>query len=362
MLKAQSLQRPTQACLAILLALTIAACGGGGGGDSSAGAQTAPDGSTAPEAGNANPAPPAGAFGGGAGKMMLVEEFNGLDVVEFDLATRTRRVLVRPSQTDGIVGGVSRASANGRFAVLTTRYGTSRTNTMFYQADGTLISSYPRDYTTTWTILTGASISPDGNRAAWVIYEYPGNTRLYLTDATAKTTTVVDLAMVSLPSQARSAPVWTPDGRLLVLRDTELVEIDLATSTRRKLRDLALKNSRSPSITADGKTMWFTQTAGGPYENSAEIWAMNLATGETSQRVVNKTAYSNGGSVFSPDGQWMAFVQQIACCTGSTSPFLSLRLSATRLTSTQLDITNLSTQINDDRGVWISPAGTMAWY
>jgi TolB protein len=109
---------------------------------------------------------------------------------------------------------------------------------------------------------TGATVSPDGSRAA-LILSYQGNPELYvLTFASGQLT-----RMTQTPNGAEASPCWSPDGRSIVYvndndRTPQLYLVDVATRQSRRLTYRGSENV-NPDWHAKGGIVYATKRGGG---------------------------------------------------------------------------------------------------
>lgn len=152
--------------------------------------------------------------------------------------------------------------------------------------------------------LMSPSWSPDGNMIAYVSFENPRRTAIYVQDRfTGRRRILASFEGIN------GAPAWSPDGKKIAVTlsregSPDLHIIDVATGRSFQL-------TRGPSIetepawTPDGKTIYFTSDRAG----APQIYRIPSEGGKV-QRVTYEGNY-NGSPDISPDGQLMAMVHRV---------------------------------------------------
>jgi Tol biopolymer transport system component len=108
---------------------------------------------------------------------------------------------------------------------------------------------------------------------------------------------------------ARSAPVWSPDGRRIVFEhsgvsDHGLYWKDTGGVDNEKLLLKTAHDSWPCDWSPDGRFILFTQENA---ERKTEMSVLPLF-GNRSPVLVQQTEFNEGGGVFSPDGHWIAYI------------------------------------------------------
>lgn len=349
-----------------VLALTgLAGCGGGGGGGGSSGTGGTGGASVAP--GNTPPA--RGSFGGGQGKLLFVQSGDFPQVVrEFDLATRQVRdlVTIARSRVHRLVGGVSRAN-DGSFLV-TDYISTSFDDMGVYHhcaADGSVLKSIASPIRLT----EGAVISPDARLAAYAVNQWITGSRyelrVLLTQlATAEVKAVTLLSNQDEPSDWESRPVmaraiWAPDGTLYVAARFGLFRVDPGTGAVSRLLTFELPDFTVPTISPDGRRIWFQGAAGTGYPPA--IWSIDIASGVIARRTDRSRTGMQYAPVVSPDGNWLAMQQLRSEWTGiGTREFFVI--SAIRVTESPVDTQDLDVRVQSSEGGEVTAGSRMVWY
>jgi Tol biopolymer transport system component/imidazolonepropionase-like amidohydrolase len=176
-------------------------------------------------------------------------------------------------------------------------------------------------------------ISPDGKTIAFVS-DRKGQNNLWLMDIDGR-----NPRPVSLNKDVRVfEPAWTPDGRNLIVRRTSVARdagpaaggIFMYSREGGEGIRIVPENFRgaaSPSISADGKHLYFQVNTGGQgvwsgradvMQGARQLRRMDMATGQvveiTSGELVQQYQGSSGGAIapeVSPDGRWLAFARRI---------------------------------------------------
>ncbi len=167
-----------------------------------------------------------------------------------------------------------------------------------------ITSNPPEDW------VAASAISPDGKYVAYV-----GVTGLLVRSVDSGET-----RSIALPADFPAAQIWEvrwfPEGgKLLLTRRASISEESLwvvpvlGQSTPSKLRDSASQ----PAISADGKSLLFLS---GPMKGPYDLWVSGIS-GDAPRKVAALEEGQNLGSpVWSPDGQWIAYMRTKS---GSTS-------------------------------------------
>ena len=128
-------------------------------------------------------------------------------------------------------------------------------------------------------LTTGATVSPDGAKAA-IILSFQGNPELYVIDMATKKWT----RLTNTPNASEGCPAWSPDGRKIVYvsdesRRPQLYIIDVATKERRRITSTGSQNVE-PDWGSDGRIGYITKRGG------AQVAVMKPAEGESSVKLV----------------------------------------------------------------------------
>ena len=129
-------------------------------------------------------------------------------------------------------------------------------------------------------LTTGATISPDGRKAA-IILSFHGNPELYVIDIERGTW----VRLTTTPNASEGQPAWSPDGRQIVYvsdetRRPQLYVIDVATKHKRRLTSKGAQNV-DPDWGVDGKIAYITKRGG-----LSQVAIIDPAAGEGSVRLV----------------------------------------------------------------------------
>ena len=347
--------------------LGLTACGGGGGASENRRSDTDIDGG---QDGGTNLPPRSGAFGGGQGKILFVQSGDFPQTVRlFDLATRQLRDVATIARTrhHRLSNGLTRAR-DGSFLVTDKISTDFRDRGWFHHcaADGTLLNSFEAST----SVAEGASISPDGRRAAnGATYSLAATeryeTRVVITDLKSRVARegVVLGANDEPRDKIRTPPqertVWAPNGALYVLTRYGLFQVDPETAVVTRLHSFRLADVQSPSIAPDGAHIWF-EGEGGTGGKPA-LWSLNIATGEAVRRVERSRTGMQYAPTLSPDGQWLLMQQVSSAWTGiGTASYF--HVSALRIASAPIDAENLETRILTSAGEPFTAGGRMAWF
>ncbi|RLA01212.1 MAG: hypothetical protein DRQ47_08380, partial [Gammaproteobacteria bacterium] len=175
-------------------------------------------------------------------------------------------------------------------------------------------------------------VSPDGKEIAF-ISDRGGNNHIWIMGLDGSNPRQLHDDI----NQCVFDPTWTPDGKSIVVRKqavchrgTDMTEglwiFEVATG---KGKAIVSGNASSPSVSPDGKYVYFTMTTcpGDPpaylsdfLRGCQQIQRLELATGEIKPFTSGKTVStwvnnSNGGAIeprVSPDGRWLAFARRIS--------------------------------------------------
>ncbi|KKW90018.1 amidohydrolase family protein [Sphingobium chungbukense] len=153
--------------------------------------------------------------------------------------------------------------------------------------------------------------SPDGRTIAYSS-DRGGTLDLWLHDlATGR-----ERQLTNIPGKAVAWGSWSQDAKLIAFLDQEgaLHSVDVASGTVRKVFD-ALWEPGRPSFGPDGKTIAyaaFKPVTGRYREGASQILTVDLTTGKGRYQAVaegkSMGVRGHDGPVWSPDGQWMAYV------------------------------------------------------
>ena len=139
-------------------------------------------------------------------------------------------------------------------------------------------------------------LAPDGRR---VVVDVAGS-ELWMVDIARDTFTRLTLGQTSL----NSYPVWTPDGKRIVFRtSTGLHWLDPDGGGGPQVIPGTSLSDFPNSVSPDGSTLALLRM--GP-DTTADGYALSLR-GEPAPHPVMKTPAYEGGSMFSPDGNWLAY-------------------------------------------------------
>lgn len=123
---------------------------------------------------------------------------------------------------------------------------------------------------------TGATVSPDGTKAA-IILSIHGNPELYVIDMAAGRWN----RMTTTPFASEGQPSWSPDGKSIVYvsdasKRTHLYAVDVATKKSRRLTAAGTQNI-DPDWGPDGRIVYITKRGGAAY-----VATIDPARGESS--------------------------------------------------------------------------------
>lgn len=130
-------------------------------------------------------------------------------------------------------------------------------------------------------LTTGATVSPDGSKAAIILSKPFGNPELCLINPASGTWS----RLTKTPTASEGQPAWSPDGQKIVYvsnedRHQHLYIIDAATKAKRRLTSSGSRNV-DPDWGSDGRIV-FTTGRGG----QNQIAVISPAEGEASLRLV----------------------------------------------------------------------------
>lgn len=158
------------------------------------------------------------------------------------------------------------------------------------------------------------AISPKGDRIALTSYDGP-NSDLWLFELERNTFT----RLTSHPGED-FGPVWSPDGKQIAFSSEiaqeigeegpgiTLLALDSSDPPRRLLRTPGFGNWEFPlSWSSDGERLLFASTSGNPFH---DLEVMDFAN--SIRKSWEQTSNSEIGGVFSPDGNWIAYVSDIS--------------------------------------------------
>jgi Tol biopolymer transport system component len=153
-------------------------------------------------------------------------------------------------------------------------------------------------------------LSPDGTRVAIEFQDEKQNTDIWVGDLAngGVTRVTTDLA-------ADTEPVWTPDGQRLIFTSRQTGEIALfrqaanGTGTAEQLAGLNRQNRALPALSPDGKHVLLRDSDLG----SSFVGILDLAVGNGGQtrvaglRPLVKTPFEEYNAEVSPNGRWLAY-------------------------------------------------------
>lgn len=146
--------------------------------------------------------------------------------------------------------------------------------------------------------------SPDGNMVAYVSFENPRRSAIYVQDRyTGRRRVLASFEGIN------GAPAWSPDGKKIAVTfsregSPDLHVVDVATGRTFQLtRNPAIETE--PAWSPDGETIYFTSDRAG----APQIYRIPAGGGKV-QRVTYEGTY-NAGADISPDGKLMAMVHRV---------------------------------------------------
>ena len=130
-------------------------------------------------------------------------------------------------------------------------------------------------------LTTGATVSPDGSRAAIILSKPFGNPELCLINPASGTWS----RLTTTKTASEGQPSWSPDGKKIVYVSNEsrrqhLYIIDVATKEKRRLTSSGSRNN-DPDWGGDGRIVYTTGRGG-----QNQIAVISPAEGESSVRLV----------------------------------------------------------------------------
>lgn len=368
----------------------VAGCGGsggGGGGENNANGDTATGGdgrSSRSPFETPNPAdgtatgnvPPAtGSFGGGQGKILLVE---GGDrpkaVIQVDLASRQLQTIttIQGSTSRFIGGGVSRAS-DGSFVIIDYEVVGPTSKIYHHGPDGSLLKTIDSGQ----SLLNGGTVSPDASQVAYIrsVYVrvsnsfpfYENQVWVFLVDLRTGEKTSRVLISHEEPTAFDKAAIgisyWTtvymPDGQLYALLPTGLYRIDRSTAVSTRLFQPDIGIPAQGVASPDGRSIYFVQGRGNPYGGT--IWSIDIASGALTRRSIRSQSGEQFAPGFSPDGNWM-MLQETSLTYLGIAVASYYWLCAIRNAPEPIDSQNLRTAVFGSDGKGFTASGRMAWF
>ncbi len=146
--------------------------------------------------------------------------------------------------------------------------------------------------------------SPDGNMIAYVSFENPRRSAIYVQDRfTGRRRVLASFEGIN------GAPAWSPDGKQIAVTlsregSPDLHLIDVATGRNFQLtRNLAIETE--PAWSPDGETIYFTSDRAG----APQIYRIPAEGGKV-ERVTYEGSY-NASADISPDGRLMTMVHRV---------------------------------------------------
>jgi WD40-like Beta Propeller Repeat len=329
----------------------IGGCGGGGGGSSSSGP---PDGGPDSEA-------PAGAFGGGQGRIAMMTSLSVLTL--FDLASRN--VLTTfDAGTESTVQGVT-ASPDGTIALLTRIFADSAVMVRTFDPDLGLLHEFQVELGLGLN-QSAAVISPDGQRIAFslAVPLTTGGTgwAVFLADIDGANQVFIETGRLVADLLTESAnPVWLPDGRLLVQTDQDLLISDAALTTLSPALAAPLSKPAQAVIDRGGSRLLFHQDATAP-ETGTQIWSQDIESGALLQLTAGNLAQYNGA--VSPDGEWLLFRdQRYVMRNGMPTTLVAWYVSALPLSDQAVDLSDRLAALDDSANELLeAESGLIAWF
>ncbi|MGB6198463.1 MAG: protein kinase [Candidatus Acidiferrales bacterium] len=200
-------------------------------------------------------------------------------------------------QNNGAVSALYSVSTAGTMAYLPAAAGSLQFERRLAWVDrqGNIepIPAPPRAY-------SDAELSPDGKQVAVTIIS--GTVQIWIYDLARGTLTPLTTQQVS-----NGVPVWTPDGKRVAYRSSRDGNFNLywrpADGSGSEERLTTSDNTQTPdSWSPDGQSLAFNEvnpTAG------REIWMLRLS--DRKPQPFLRSAFSEGGAEFSPDGRWLAY-------------------------------------------------------
>lgn len=146
-------------------------------------------------------------------------------------------------------------------------------------------------------------LSPDERRVAYVVTEIGGQQDIYILDVERETRT-----RLTVEGNVNRWPIWTPDGSRIAftsVRDDSYLDLFWKPTDGSGPADTLLEKSEvliPLSWSPDSRVLSFYELTG---DTSKDLWVLPI-DGEPQPFVV--TPFSEVSPVFSPDGQWIAYV------------------------------------------------------
>ena len=145
------------------------------------------------------------------------------------------------------------------------------------------------------------SISPDGNRLAFVRLQGNVSSLVVYDFKTRQTRTVV-----SASGMYYSEPGWSLDGAKLVFNESgnfggAVVSVSLADGRREQLIKVGMCSPR-PRLSADGRWLYYTADTSG----KGELYRLSLK-GDGKPEMLTRLSRHVSDGLISPDGKWLAF-------------------------------------------------------
>jgi serine/threonine protein kinase len=150
----------------------------------------------------------------------------------------------------------------------------------------------------------GIRLSPDGQKLAVEVRDPRSrNTDVWVYDLNRGSAT-----RLTAGAPMNDSPVWSPDGRRLVFASLrrslwDLYEVSTEDFHEKQLALLPGVNKAPTDWSLDGRFIAFMTT-----EQEANRYALwRLSTSDNSVAPILKSAFSQWGAQFAPDGQWLAY-------------------------------------------------------
>jgi Tol biopolymer transport system component/DNA-binding winged helix-turn-helix (wHTH) protein len=196
-------------------------------------------------------------------------------------------------------------SADGRWLCFTTEFGTAGHHMLFLlETDSGIVKQILPDEDN-GVGDSSAAFSPDGKWLAFVRFEHPANSSLFLQRLSSDMTPEGRPIVVKGAGVNPKGPVWTPDGkRIFFLDRSRIMEAAIGSTAR----PFYVSHSTFTELAIAGTSR---QLVACLQHQQSEIWAIPLIAngmkaGAEPQPLVQSTA-GEGTPRFSPNGRWLAF-------------------------------------------------------